>query len=123
MTKHQVYYRYDTSGMLYPHGGGPLVQALRVLRTTPAGVWVDDWGKERFILSNARKRFAYPTKEEALVSFIARKTWQLKHLECQMDKVKQALEIAKNLDLSPPKVLAISFEATAKPSGSQLPAF
>ena len=51
-------------------------QVLKVLKETPKGVWLNDSGNRRFVLRDARKRFACPTRQEALESFIARKRLQ-----------------------------------------------
>jgi hypothetical protein len=70
----------------------------RVTKVTPKGVRVG-WGMaglmDRFILLDARKRWAYPTKELALESFIARKERQLRILRAQVETVEKALAIVK----------------------------
>lgn len=64
-----------------------------VLRVTPKGVWVTPpyYGDPRFIRLSARKRYACPTKEEALTSFLARKERQLSILEAQARNVRKAI--------------------------------
>lgn len=59
----------------------PRVEYYRVKRHTPCGVWLDmGYGvKDKFVLNNARRRFAYPTEAEALDSFIIRKLRQIEH--------------------------------------------
>lgn len=69
----------------------------RVLKTTPCGAWIDHFGARRFVKSDARKRFACPTKEEAMVSFIARKRRQAAILRGQLDGVEEALRKAKEM--------------------------
>jgi hypothetical protein len=47
---------------------------------------------------SARKRFAHPTKGEALESFKARKSAQIRMLEAQLDRARSALGLARVLD-------------------------
>ena len=65
---------------------------FKVNYRTPKGVRLID-GK--FVLLEGRKRYAYPTEQLALESFIARKTWQLSHLAHRVDQAEQALKLAK----------------------------
>jgi len=65
----------------------------RIVRKTPKGCWIDDCGKERFVLDVARRKWAYPTKELALDSWMRRKWKQIGHLERQLRGVKMALEL------------------------------
>ncbi len=87
-----------------------------VLSVTPKGVWVADdtrskygiirncygWiqGK-RFILKHATARYAYPTKEMALESYVARKKRQISILSTQIKTAKDALAIANLMLLDP----------------------
>jgi len=69
-----------------------------LLNETPKGYWIyknftDD---KRWVSKTAKKRFAYPTMEEALSSFIARKTRQIQILEGQLTNAKSALMQGKN---------------------------
>ena len=81
-------YRYESaSGVVY-------VTTLPVIKTTPAGRWVDEDGRKRFIRNKGRKRYAWETLELALESFIKRKERQQGILEAQLENVKQALEVA-----------------------------
>jgi predicted metal-binding protein len=47
---------------------------------------------------DAHKRFAYPTRAEALASFKARKAAQIRILEAQLGRARQALGQASMLD-------------------------
>lgn len=69
-----------------------------VLRHTPKGVWiryVTMFNDERFVLRDARKRFACPTVEEAQISFMARKKKQLSILTVRAQDVRDAVDKAK----------------------------
>lgn len=52
--------------------------AFRVLRETPCGFWIREHytGRERWVSKTSRKRYAYPSIEEAEESFRIRKTRQ-----------------------------------------------
>jgi hypothetical protein len=78
-----------------PIGRGRLDVVLytyNVVKVTPKGVQLDIG---RFVLLSGRKRFAWPTPEEALASFEARKKRQLSILRAQAERVEDAIELAK----------------------------
>ena len=79
--------RYGTSG--------PYIEArwYEVKKRTPKGAWIDN----RFVLLTARKTYACNTIDEALVSFIARKTRQHTIYQTRANKAKRALDIAKEI--------------------------
>jgi len=64
---------------------------FRVVRTTPKGKWIDHYGKEKFVITAATKRFAYETLGLARESFIARKLRQKRLLQAQLDNTISAL--------------------------------
>lgn len=103
-----TWYRYDDIRYAAPldeyenpRGPGRVAVELRsyqVQRVTPKGVWLSRYyGDPRFVRLSARKRFAYPTPEEALESFMARKKRQLSILHAQAAKVERALAAGKAL--------------------------
>lgn len=105
----EIWYRYeDVAYSSYPnemgdcHGPATIAVELRehrVVRRTPKGVWLD-LGLPRFVLVGARKQFAWPTREEALTSFVARKRRQIRIHEAQASRARRALEIAATIDPS-----------------------
>lgn len=52
-----------------------------VVKYTNKGVWIKVDTDKKFVLLSGKKRFAYPTKEEALYSLKCRKERQLKIIE------------------------------------------
>lgn len=76
-----------------------LLQEHKVTGTTPKGVWIDYFGIKKFVLLTAHKQFACETKQEALTSFIARKTRQLRILKAQTANIEVALSQAKKIEL------------------------
>jgi hypothetical protein len=52
---------------------------FKILRETPKGWWIENgWeARGRWVSKSGKKRFAYPTVEEAEVNYIARKKRQI----------------------------------------------
>jgi hypothetical protein len=78
------------------------LKEYEVLRHTPKGVWINaspfrsstslkDLADEKFVLLSARKRFAHPTRKEAMTSFLARKKAQIRIYEARISRAKTAL--------------------------------
>ena len=76
---------------------------LKLFRETPKGYWLGYGGFEslqghqKWVSKTAKKRYAYPTKKEALQNFIKRKERQAKILKYQLMSVEFALSTAKNM--------------------------
>jgi len=75
-------------------------------KETPKGYWIGYGyyyptdslrGKSHWISKTSKKRYAYPTKEEALKSFIYRQKYALKILDYQILNRKFALNIAESM--------------------------
>jgi len=68
-----------------------------MLRETACGYWINTsgYGKsyETWVSKTSRKRFAYPTKYEALINFKHRKQRQIKLLEVNLSRAKAALDL------------------------------
>lgn len=120
----EIYYRYD--GCVVSVGGfSDLVttryelycQEFHVTSRTPRGVWISNYGVKRFVLSGAKKRFACPTKLEAIESFIARKRRQIPILTKQLRNAEEALKVALEMKgrLECPLLLASGNPTSNKP--------
>lgn len=85
------WYRFEIRNIEEPFLGAPDVkvaiecEAYPVTKETDRGVWLNYFGERKFVLKTATKRFAYPTRGEALKGFYFRKRrhaqilhWQLK---------------------------------------------
>lgn len=118
MTDNEYWYRYEDVKYAAPIdeyerpiGEGRVevrLRKYRVIKHTPKGVWIsqDFWFtphhdhiypdnvNKKFVLRDARKRFACPTIEEALESFKARKKRQIRILRAQARDAEKALEKA-----------------------------
>ncbi len=76
-----------------------------IVKKTPKGARViDKNGKSRLVKFNTSKQFAWHTKQEALVSFIARKERQIEILEAQKTQSERYLQIARRI-LNPMHVI------------------
>lgn len=88
----EQYYRYEE--VLTGHPRVTIyLRVYNVIKHTPCGVWIElpyGMGK-RFILNYARKRYALPTKEEALKSFRARKQRQVEIYRAKLEIAELAL--------------------------------
>lgn len=89
MAKQEIIYWYRYDGYEYVS-----CSPYKVLRHTNKGVWLEmGYGiKPKFVLNNARKRFAYPTKKEALESFRMRKLRQIEYCQNMVTRCHKALD-------------------------------
>jgi len=76
---------------------------FEILSHTPKGVWIRNWfGKRQFVNNSWNKRFACPTKEEALASLIARKQRLIRIAKARINEAEHYIEIAeRHLDKLP----------------------
>ena len=73
-----------------------------VIKETPKGYWIklfSSFDEKKWVSNNAKNRFAYPTKEEALFNFKARKKRQIQILESRLKKAKEALDLLKGMNI------------------------
>lgn len=90
------YASWDTGGRMT---GYVTFDTFPVRRRTPKGVWITDHiYRDRFVLLSGVKRYAYPTKEEALESFRRRKQRELLLLKNRIERVSFQLERADDLE-------------------------
>ena len=98
-----IFYRYEES-IFIDEQVKVLEKTFKLVKETPCGYWIKripefyfTLNKNHWVSKTARKRYAYPTKKEALNSFIARKGRQLEILNWQIARVEQALNIALDM--------------------------
>ncbi|TPJ51625.1 MULTISPECIES: hypothetical protein [unclassified Mesorhizobium] len=92
------WYRYEDSAS---NRTSIHLSRYRVLRETPKGVWLDDYGQGRFVLNGAGKRWAYPTIEQARESFLIRKRRQVQHLKHYLAHAEIVLAAAEKFFNAP----------------------
>ena len=87
----------DEFDVVHSHGPHLRHSVYKVAKRTPKGVWLDlGFGLDhRFVRDKGRKRFALPTLEEAVASFIARKKRQIKIHTAALTRAKAALQKAQ----------------------------
>ncbi len=94
----------DAPAPLFPHVRLKL-KTFNLHRETPEGYWIG-YGHttegglrsgSRWVSRTAKKRYAYPTKEEALRSFRARKRQQVRILKNQLRTAETALRDAEGM--------------------------
>jgi hypothetical protein len=76
-----------------------------IVKVTRKGAWLDvGLSKNRFVLRDGNKRFACPTRQEALQSFVARKLRQISILRAQLSGAEDALRIVRLEHLTPVEI-------------------
>lgn len=88
----ELWYRYTDP---WTAGDGPYLSSIPVMRHTAKCVVLNEYGHHRFVLKNARRRYAHPTKELALESYIIRKKRQIQHAAATHDNAKANLGAAE----------------------------
>lgn len=116
MSEREVWYRYEQRDLAAPFDetgrmpGRTTVELLtfEVVRRTPKGAWIARLfrtsnefgggggfrGAERFVLASARRRYACPSRDEAMASFVARKRRQIAVYEARIARARVALMLA-----------------------------
>lgn len=97
------FYRYENYQTY--DGTRIMERTFNLIRETPCGYWISEggWnisGKHKWVSKTSRKRFAYPSKEEALTSFKARKHRQTEILRAQLSNAEYALDLADTIVVS-----------------------
>ena len=77
-----------------------VMSTFEVTKHTKMGVWIDVYGSKKFVLKDSHKRYACPTIEEALVSYQARKSRQIRILTHKLATAKAALELKPDSNMS-----------------------
>jgi hypothetical protein len=78
------------------------VNEYDLLKETPKGYWIGygsmgdyKYNWKKWVSKTSRKRFAYPTKEEALENYIKRTEKRLRILDWQVSECRIGLDLAK----------------------------
>jgi len=91
------FYRFEMFG--YSEIASRLeLRTYDLIRETPKGYWIGTKNyrlTERWVSKTSKKRFAYPTEQEALVNYIKRTKRRIKILEYQLEDARYGLELAE----------------------------
>jgi len=90
----ELFYRYEESKTL---NNPVILKVFKVIKETPCGYWIKLFYRgndKKWVSKTTKKRYAYPTKQEALTSFKARKRRQIEILNSQLIRAKSALRWA-----------------------------
>lgn len=94
------YEGYDTYSLENPY-------EYKIVKETRCGWWVTCFCfptvKPRWVSKSGKKRYAYPTKEEALTNYIARKRSQIQHCKNNIAQAEDGLRLA-GVDLKPRRI-------------------
>jgi hypothetical protein len=95
-----IFYRYDDSHW----SDATTIDETKyyLVRETKCGYWVKHEYDNReealkFVLKSGRKRLCYPSKEEALISYLHRKRRRAGILNSQLAKNKRCMDIATKM--------------------------
>jgi hypothetical protein len=96
-----IFYRYVTQWNHYDEAEVGLL-TFDLIKETPGGYWIDTTahflkGKKKWVSKHSKKRYAYPTKAEAMVNFIKRKEKEEKIYRHRLIGAIDCLKIAKNM--------------------------
>jgi len=88
-----VVYRFEDCSDSY----GPFIQELilPVTKITDKGYWIGPEYMKKWVSSSGKKRYAFPNRHDALVSYIHRKQRHEKILLAQLKYVAMNLQTAK----------------------------
>lgn len=113
-----IFYRYEAvqyaehdydGELVSPKFPNPSVELRKydMVKETPKGYWIGyvspigrrigEWA--RWVSKTSKKRYAYPTKEEALNNFIKRSEKRVKILKHQVTFTEIAINVAKQIKL------------------------
>ena len=95
----KFYRYYDISTF---RGPNICLKIIEIIRETPCGWWIGKSSdeipfvndRERWVSKTSRKKYAYPTKEEAYVGYLHRKRRHVDILINQLEYAKKVLGLA-----------------------------
>ena len=115
----EIYYRVEDPAFIFDWLGNnickPLLRKYVVMKHTPCGVWVvtlwcgayipleNDCAKsvikrkKKFILNSSIKKFAYPTVEQAVESYVIRKKRQQEIIKHRLEETEVYVKVAESL--------------------------
>ena len=83
-----TFYRYE------PINDRITLYEFNLIEETSKGYWIGRLTTKQWIPKESKKRFAYPTKEEALINLITRTKRRISILESQLRHSKNTLRLS-----------------------------
>lgn len=101
-------YRYENTW-----GAGVECLRLKVIAETDKGCWVET-DKRRWVANAGKKRYAYPTVEQARDAFLARKRRSIGLLRSRLEEEKHRLRQSESAEL--PDDFRSGFASVVRPA-------
>lgn len=102
----KTFYRYDYVDMGYDYPDPRIeLYTFSLVCETPKGYWIVKNtsfmpGRRRWIPKESRSRYAYPTKQEALINFIKRKEKYKQILKWKLEACQKALSLVQDIKIN-----------------------
>jgi len=95
------FYRYEYCPIIGNEFPGSWLYVFRLIKETPKGYWISgSFGSNKhWVSKTAKKRYAYPTKEEAAISFKRRSEAWVRLSEENLNRAKRALASANRINM------------------------
>ncbi len=104
LDKKDEFYRYITDVMSYPYYRVDIsLEKFILVSKTPKGFWIKrKWDTEAFfkkwVSATSRKRYAYPTKKQALIAYLKRTGRYISILQNKLSTAETGYTIANQLE-------------------------
>lgn len=107
------FYRYVTGCVVYSEEVVVYPEVYHLLKETKCGYWIcvyppiggrveedmkNKYVWKKWVSKDSRRRYAYPTKKEALESFLIRKHMQIGHAERDLEFARSAIRKAEQIE-------------------------
>lgn len=95
-----VLYRYDRNIYSEEFDARLILRSFPVIKETEKGFWILVYGSKKWTPNDTKKRYAYPTKEEAYINFQKRTERCIKILSARLRQAKAYLELDQPLEVA-----------------------
>lgn len=97
---------YRFRDVQFEYGPKVIKEEFSLIKETPCGYWIEDhsWpfelsGQRWWVSKTSRKRFAYPSEEQAVESFVARKKQQIRYTKIRLIRAEEAYRLGLKMML------------------------
>ena len=92
------------------------INSYTIIKQTNKGVWIKHYPNKKFVLLTGGKRFAYPTKEEAINSLKRRKQRQLQIIKGMERIANNIIQQIEQKDINEYQIYSTQFITYSKTS-------